>query len=122
MPVPPWPSSAGQRVQRVGERVELRGRARAAPTARAGAPAAAGPAARLASGSNAPVDDRAAGDDRLVAVVRVRRVELVDLLLGVSPLASSAARSISSCMLPRRSQAIALSQASESTGVHCSTA
>lgn len=28
-------------------------------------------------------------------------------------------RSISSCMLPRRSQAIALSQATESTGVHC---
>lgn len=31
-------------------------------------------------------------------------------------------RSISSCMLPRRSQAIALSQATESTGVHGSIA
>src|SRR5688500_18278465 len=30
----------------------------------------------------------------------------------------SRARSISSCMLPRRSQAIAFSQATESTGVH----
>ncbi len=30
----------------------------------------------------------------------------------------SRARSISSCMLPRRSQAMALSQATESTGVH----
>ena len=31
------------------------------------------------------------------------------------------ARSTSSCMLPRRSHAIALSQATESGGVHCST-
>ena len=58
-------------------------------------------------------------DDRLVPAVRVRRVQLVDLLPALSRLVSRA-RSISSCMLPRRSQAIALSQATESTGVHCS--
>ena len=61
--------------------------------------------------------DRARRQDRLVPVVRVRRVEAVDVARRDFA-ASSLVRVISSSMLPPRSQAIAFSQASESAAVH----
>ena len=60
---------------------------------------------------------RAVLDDRLVPARTGRPGTAPRSASGSSRLVISA-RSISSCMLPRRSQAIALSQATESTGVH----
>ena len=122
MPAPPAPSRLGsagrprrgQLGEAGGDRPAgsgVRGRAPRPPLARG--------AARWRVGVEPAVDHRAAGR-RSAGGGRTGRPGRAGDLVGGHAVASSA-RSISSSMLPRRSQAIALSQASESAGVHGSS-
>lgn len=114
MPLPFGPSSAGisSRVSESEESCVFR------PSVAPCTVFAPTPVDDVAAGSNAPVTDEIAPWSTIGRCLSYGYAGYSSSICSLLSLLVISERSISSCMLPRRSQAIAFSQATESTGVH----